>query len=53
MTFGQAQPVSEEERLIIARMLKHCEAGSTDMVDEVGAHPVANYADPDRLQLEN
>ncbi len=44
--------ISEEERRIIARMLEHCEAGTTDMVDDVGEHPVSNYADPTRLQQE-
>jgi len=44
--------ISQEEHQIIQRMLEHCEAGTTDMVDEVGVHPVSNYADPERLQQE-
>ena len=44
--------LSKEEHAIISRMLNHCEAGTTDMVDEIGHHPVINYADPNRLQQE-
>ncbi len=44
--------ISEEERLIIKRMLEHCAAGTTDMVSEVGEHPVSNYASEARLQQE-
>ncbi|MEM7097705.1 MAG: SRPBCC family protein [Pseudomonadota bacterium] len=44
--------ISLEEKEIIQRMLAHCAAGTTDMVEDVGYHPVSNYADPERLQLE-
>ena len=44
--------VSTEEYHIIERVLGHHAQGTTDMVDAVGSHAVANYRDPQRLQQE-